>query len=101
MSPRITSGGIITSAVFGFANTILDLLKKEQPAHMSVVFDTQAPTERHLDFEAYKANRQEMPEDLSQALPYVHRLIEGFNIPILTSDGFEADRKSTRLNSSH
>lgn len=87
----MTSGGLNTSAVFGFANTILDLMKKEQPTHMAVVFDTQAPTERHLGFEAYKANRQEMPEDLARAMPYIRRLIEGFNIPVLTSDGYEAD----------
>ncbi|QEC51785.1 DNA polymerase I [Anseongella ginsenosidimutans] len=90
-APRMTSGGMNTSAVFGFANTILDLLKKEQPTHMAVVFDTQAPTDRHIGFEGYKANRQEMPEDLSVAMPYIFRLIEGFNIPVLTSDGFEAD----------
>lgn len=89
--PRMTSGGMNTSAVFGFANTILDLLKKEQPTHMAVVFDTQAPTERHIGFEGYKANRQEMPEDLVTAMPYIVRLIEGFHIPVLTSDGFEAD----------
>src|SRR3546814_11467351 len=97
----MTTGVMKTTDGFAFDTTILHLLKKKQPMHRALVFDTKAPTERHLDFEAYKANRQEMPEDLSQALPYVHRLIEGFNIPILTSDGFEADRKSTRLNSSH
>lgn len=90
-APRMTSGGMNTSAVFGFANTILDLLKKEQPTHMGVVFDTQAPTERHIGFEGYKANRQEMPEDLAVAMPYLYRLIEGFNIPVLSSDGYEAD----------
>src|SRR5690606_9096334 len=74
-APRMTSGGLNTSAVFGFANTILDLMKKEQPTHMAVVFDTQAPTERHLGFEAYKANRQEMPEDLARAMPYIRRQI--------------------------
>ena len=68
-SPRMTSSGMNTSAVFGFANTILDLLRKEQPTHMAVVFDTEAPTERHTGFDGYKANRQEMPEDLSVSLP--------------------------------
>jgi DNA polymerase-1 len=90
-TPRFTSTGINTSAVMGFANTLLEVLKKEQPTHIAVVFDTDAPTERHTDFEAYKAHRQAMPEDLVTALPYVFKLIEGFNIPVITKDGFEAD----------
>lgn len=90
-NPRFTSTGVNTSAVMGFTNTLLDVLKKENPTHLAVVFDTDAPTERHTDFLAYKANRQAMPEDLSIALPYVKKLIEGFNIPVLTSDGYEAD----------
>lgn len=90
-NPRFTSGGINTSAVMGFANTLLEVLKKEKPSHIAVVFDTDAPTERHTDFEAYKAHREAMPEDLSKALPYVFRLIEGFNIPVITLDGYEAD----------
>jgi len=90
-SPRFTSTGINTSAVMGFANTLMEILKKEQPSHIAVVFDTEAPTERHTDFVAYKAHRQAMPEDLSAALPYIFKLIEGFNIPVITKDGFEAD----------
>ncbi|RZK43872.1 MAG: DNA polymerase I [Pedobacter sp.] len=90
-NPRFTSTGINTSAVMGFANTLMEVLKKEKPSHIAVVFDTEAPTERHIEFEAYKAHRQAMPEDLSAALPYVFRLIEGFNIPIITLDGYEAD----------
>ena len=90
-NPRFTSTGINTSAVMGFTNTLLEVLKKENPTHMAVVFDTEAPTERHTGFEAYKANRQAMPEDLAVALPYVKKLIEGFNIPVITSDGYEAD----------
>ncbi|MDN3579414.1 DNA polymerase I [Mucilaginibacter flavus] len=90
-SPRFTSGGMNTSAVMGFTNTLLDVLKKEKPTHMAVVFDTDAPTERHTDYEAYKAHREAMPEDLSKALPYVVKLILGFNIPVITSDGYEAD----------
>ncbi|KAA8485475.1 DNA polymerase I [Arcticibacter tournemirensis] len=90
-TPRFTSGGINTSAVMGFTNTLLEVLKKENPTHMAVVFDTEAPTERHTDFTDYKAHRQAMPEDLAAALPYVVRLIEGFNIPVITSDGYEAD----------
>ncbi len=90
-NPRFTSNGINTSAVMGFTNTLLEVLKKEKPTHLAVVFDTDAPTERHIDFEAYKAHRQAMPEDLSVAMPYVIKLIEGFNIPVIMSDGYEAD----------
>lgn len=90
-SPRFTSNGLNTSAVFGFANTLLELLRREKPSHIAVVFDTQAPTERHTDFVEYKAHREAMPEDLSSALPYVFQLIEGFKIPVITKDGFEAD----------
>jgi DNA polymerase-1 len=90
-NPRFTSSGVNTSAVMGFANTLMEVLKKEKPSHIAVVFDTEAPTERHTDFVAYKAHREAMPEDLSAALPYVFRLIEGFNIPVITVDGYEAD----------
>ncbi|MFD2873297.1 DNA polymerase I [Mucilaginibacter ximonensis] len=90
-TPRFTSGGLNTSAVMGFTNTLLDVLKKEKPTHMAVVFDTDAPTERHTDFAAYKAHREQMPEDLSSALPYIIKLILGFNIPVITADGYEAD----------
>lgn len=90
-NPRFTSTGINTSAVMGFANTLMEVLKKEKPSHIAVVFDTDAPTERHVDFEAYKAHRQAMPEDLSAALPYIFKLIEGFRIPVITKDGYEAD----------
>lgn len=77
--------------MMGFTNTLLDVLKKEAPTHMAVVFDTEAPTERHTDFEGYKAHREAMPEDLAKALPYVIKIILGFNIPVITSDGYEAD----------
>ncbi|MDR6783649.1 DNA polymerase-1 [Pedobacter africanus] len=90
-NPRFTSTGINTSAVMGFANTLMEVLKKENPTHIAVVFDTEAPTERHTDFEAYKAHREAMPEDLSAALPYIFKLIEGFRIPVITKDGYEAD----------
>lgn len=90
-NPRITSYGLNTSAVFGFANTILEILKKENPTHIAAVFDTKAPTERHEIFPEYKAQREAMPDDLVKSLPYVFRLIEGFNIPVITVDGYEAD----------
>jgi DNA polymerase-1 len=90
-TPRFTSGGFNTSAVMGFTNTLLDVLKKEKPTHMAVVFDTDAPTERHTEFADYKGHREAMPEDLSKALPYIFKVVLGFNIPLITSDGYEAD----------
>src|ERR1041385_7490701 len=90
-SPRITSKGLNTSAIFGFTNTLLEILKKEKPTHLAVVFDTAAPTHRHTEFESYKAQREEMPEDLAKAIPYIYKLLEALNIPAIESDGFEAD----------
>ncbi len=89
--PRLTSYGFNTGAILGFTNTLLDVLKNQNPTHIAVVFDTSAPTNRHIEFEAYKAHRQEMPEDLRKSIPYVFQLIEGFNIPVITMDGYEAD----------
>jgi len=88
---RVNSKGLNTSAILGFTNTLLEVLKKQQPTHIAVVFDTSEPTARHIEFEAYKAHREEMPEDLRSAIPYIKKIIEGFNIPVLYSDGFEAD----------
>jgi DNA polymerase-1 len=88
---RVTSKGLNTSAVFGFTNTLLEILQKEKPTHIAVVFDTAAPTSRHEEFADYKAHRDAMPDDIAVAIPYVKRLIEGFNIPCLESDGYEAD----------
>jgi DNA polymerase-1 len=90
-NPRFTSAGLNTSAVMGFTNTLLEVLRKEKPTHMAVVFDTDAPTERHTEYEKYKAHRETMPEDLSKALPYIFKVVLGFNIPLITSDGYEAD----------
>jgi len=90
-SPRINSKGLNTSAVLGFCNTLLEILNKEKPTHIAVVFDTDAPTQRHIDFTAYKANREEMPEDLRTAIPYIIDLIKGFNIDVIGLPGFEAD----------
>ncbi|GHB81086.1 DNA polymerase I [Persicitalea jodogahamensis] len=90
-APRITSTGINTSAVFGFTNTLLEVLKKEAPTHIGVAFDTPKKTFRHEQFEAYKAQRDAQPEDITIAIPYVKRLLEAMNIPILLVDGYEAD----------
>lgn len=90
-TPRITSNGLNTGAIMGFTNTLLEILKNQKPSHLAVVFDTEAPTARHIEFEAYKAHREKMPEDLSASIPYIFKLISGFNIPIITKDGYEAD----------
>jgi DNA polymerase-1 len=90
-SPRLTSKGRNTNAQFGFTTTLVDLINKEKPTHMAVCFDTAALTERHTDFSDYKANRQEAPEDLSDSLDDIKRIIAGFNIPVIELDGYEAD----------
>ncbi|NBQ47041.1 MAG: DNA polymerase I, partial [Sphingobacteriia bacterium] len=90
-SPRINSKGFNTSAIFGFTNTLLEILTKEKPTHIAVVFDMEGPTARHLEFETYKANREEMPEDLRKSIPVIIELIKGFNIEVLGLEGFEAD----------
>ena len=90
-SPRLTSKGKNTNAQFGFTNALIDLINKQKPSHMAVCFDTAAPTERHTDFADYKANRQETPEDILEAVPDIKRIIQAFNIPIIAKDGFEAD----------
>jgi DNA polymerase-1 len=90
-NPRITSKGRNTNAQFGFTNTLIDLIKNQNPTHMAVCFDTHAPTERHTDFADYKANRQETPEDILSAVPDIKRIIEGLNIPVIAIDGYEAD----------
>ena len=90
-NPRNTSKGKNTNAQFGFTNTLIDLINNQKPSHMAVCFDTHAPTERHTDFADYKANRQEAPEDLLESLPDIKKIIEGFNIPVIAIDGYEAD----------
>lgn len=89
--PIFTSKGVNTSALYGFTQTLLEILSKQQPTHLAVAFDTAAPTPRHTAYPEYKATRQEMPEDLSAALPHVRRMIEAFRVPVLECDGYEAD----------
>src|SRR6267154_3089836 len=81
--PVFTAKGINTSALYGFTQTLLEIIKNQQPTHLAVAFDTEAPTQRHVDFPEYKAQREEMPEDLSLALPHVRRMIEAFNVPVI------------------
>ncbi|MEZ5105487.1 MAG: DNA polymerase I [Draconibacterium sp.] len=90
-NPRFNSKGVNTSAMYGFTNTLIQLLEKESPHYIGVVFDVSAPTFRHKMFEAYKANREEMPEDLRKSIPYIRNIIKAFNIPIIEMEGFEAD----------
>jgi DNA polymerase-1 len=90
-NPRFNSKGVNTSATLGFTNTLVQLLETEDPHAIAVVFDVSAPTFRHEMFKEYKANREEMPEDLRKSIPYIRRIIEAFNIPIIERAGFEAD----------
>lgn len=90
-NPIRNSKGINTSALYGFTNTLLSILEKEQPSHIGVAFDTSEPTPRHIKFPAYKAQRDAMPEELASAIPHVKTLCKAFHIPVLELDGFEAD----------
>ena len=90
-NPRITSTGLNTSAVFGFLLTLEEILQKQKPSHIAVVFDTPTPTFRHEMFSEYKANRDETPEDLKKAVPYIKRLLAAYKIPVIDYPGFEAD----------
>jgi len=90
-NPRITSKGLNTSAVFGFLLTLEEVLQKQKPTHIAVVFDTPAPTFRHEMYPEYKANRDETPEDIKKAVPYIKKLIEAYKIPVIDYPGYEAD----------
>lgn len=90
-NPRMNSRGMNTSATLGFTMTLYDLLKSQHPTHCAVAFDLSEPTFRHEQYEQYKANRDKMPEDILSALPYIHRVISGFRIPVVTKSGYEAD----------
>ena len=89
--PRITSSGFNTSAIFGFVNTLEELLRKENPSHIAVCFDPEGPTFRHEAFEQYKGEREATPEDIRLAVPIIKRIIEAYRIPVLEVEGFEAD----------
>ncbi len=90
-NPRFNSKGVNTSAMLGFTNTLVQLLETENPNYIGVVFDVSAPTFRHEMYKEYKANRDEMPEDLRKSIPYIRNIIKAFNIPIIEKEGFEAD----------
>jgi DNA polymerase-1 len=90
-NPRLNSRGENVSAAFGFTNAMLDIIKREKPTHLAVVFDSPEQTFRQIDYEAYKANREAMPEDIRSMIEPIKEIIEAFNIPILIKGGFEAD----------
>lgn len=90
-NPRINSKGINTSAIFGFINSLEDVLKRENPTHIAVAFDPKGPTFRHEAYELYKAQREETPEVIRQSVPIIKDIIEAYNIPILEVPRFEAD----------
>lgn len=90
-NPRINSKGVNTSAVFGFINTLEDVLKREQPTHIAVAFDPKGPTFRHEAFEQYKAQREETPEVIRQSVPVIKEIIQAYHIPILEVPYYEAD----------
>jgi DNA polymerase-1 len=90
-NPRINSKGENTSAVYGFANSLLEVINKYKPDYIGVVFDPSGPNFRHEMYKEYKANREAMPEDMRQSIPYIKEMIEAFNIPVLEVKGYEAD----------
>ncbi|WP_250435301.1 DNA polymerase I [Hanstruepera flava] len=90
-NPRINSKGIDTSAIMGFMNSLLDVIKRERPDHLAVCFDKGGSTDRLEMFEAYKANRDETPEAIKVAVPYIQEILKAMHIPIMVKEGYEAD----------
>ena len=90
-NPRLNSKGVNTSAVMGFLNSLYEILQKEKPTHIGVAFDVAGTAQRQAEYSEYKANREKMPDDLRDAIPYIIRLIEAFNIPVYGVEGYEAD----------
>ena len=90
-NPRLTSYGLDTSAIFGFTNSLIELIKREKPSHIAVVFDVGKANVRTNEFAEYKANRSETPEAIKVGVPYIHQILEAMRIPILGVEGYEAD----------
>lgn len=90
-APRVNSKGLNTSAIYGFVNTLEDVLKREKPTHIAVAFDPKGKTFRHEAYEQYKAQRESTPEDIRLAVPIIKKLVEAYNIPVLEVPGYEAD----------
>ena len=89
--PRITQSGFNTSAIFGFVNTLEELLRKENPSHIAICFDPPGPTFRDEAYEDYKGEREATPEDIKLSVPYIKQIVEAYNIPVVEIPGFEAD----------
>ena len=90
-NPIVNSKGVNTGAILGFCNSLMEIITKEEPTHIGVAFDTDVPTFRHVEFEAYKANRERQPEEIGVAIPLCKEILGGFGIPVMEVDGFEAD----------
>ncbi|MDE6485027.1 MAG: DNA polymerase I [Duncaniella sp.] len=90
-NPRVTTKGFNTSAIFGFVNTLDEVLRKENPTHIAVCFDPSGPTFRHEEFPEYKAQREKQPEDITASVPYIKRILEAYRIPVVEVPGYEAD----------
>lgn len=90
-APRVNSKGLNTSAIYGFVNTLEDVLKREKPTHIAVAFDPKGKTFRHEAYDLYKAQRESTPEDIRLAVPIIKKIVEAYNIPVLEVPGFEAD----------
>lgn len=90
-NPRIDSKGRNTSAIFGFVNTLEEVLRKENPTHIAVAFDPEGPTFRHTAYEEYKAQREATPEVIKLSVPFIKDIIRAYNIPVLEVPGYEAD----------
>ncbi|MDE6258299.1 MAG: hypothetical protein K2M53_07980 [Muribaculaceae bacterium] len=89
--PRITQAGFNTSAIFGFVNTLEEILRKENPSHIAVCFDPQGPTFRNEAYEEYKADRAATPEDIRLSIPIIKEIVKAYSIPVVEVEGFEAD----------
>ena len=89
-NPRINSKGLDTSAILGFTNSLLDVIKRERPDHLAVCFDKGGSTDRIEMFPDYKANRDETPEGIKVAVPYIYKILEAMHIPIMVKEGYEA-----------
>ena len=87
---RYNSKGLNTSAMLGFTNTLIEVLEKQKPSHIAVVFDAPGATNRVDDFADYKAGREAMPEDIRTAIPYIKQILDAFNIPIYLKEGYES-----------
>ncbi|MCI9607817.1 MAG: DNA polymerase I [Muribaculaceae bacterium] len=90
-APRITTAGFNTSAIFGFCNTLDEVLRKENPTHIAVCFDPSGPTFRHEAYQEYKAQRDKQPEDITASVPYIKRILDAYRIPAIEIEGYEAD----------